>query len=314
MAGENDNNGITLDDIDNALHSANIGDDNDVIQSDNAESLAEAEAGRKGWVPKDKYRGDPTKWKPASQFLADGEKFNKNLQSRLEKLERENEDLKKSGKAFAEYHEQQMQAKQNEIDTAIKQLRVQKSQATADGEHNLAVEIEDRIELLKEEKAGLTQQKQDENVRPPKGSQPPPDAVNSAVVREWVEDGNAWFDESPSLRQYAFDYANDLVNQTQARGRKFLDMVAEHMREEFPRQFAKLEQPKPNNRRADNVESSAGAGGNDRSGGKITIHDLPPEDLALMRDFVKKGWTTPEKFLAGYANNQSGRKTHRTKS
>ncbi len=303
---------ITLNDIDAALHAKNAeaeGGEGVVIQTpDPVEVEAEAEASRKGWVPKDKYRGDPAKWKPASQFLEDGKRYNKTLETRLERLERENEELKRSGKAFAEYHEQQMQAKQNEIDTAIKQLRVEKSRATADGEHTLAVEIEDRIELLKEEKKGLAPTPTPTEER--KGKQPPEDSVNSLVVREWVEDGNDWFDASPELRQYAFDYANTLVNSTSIRGRKFLDMVAEHMREEFPRQFAKIEgKQAPAARRNDQVEGAV-ASGNDRAGGKYTIHDLPPEDLALMRDFVSKGWTTPDKFLKNYFSDE--KKVHKT--
>jgi len=295
-----------LSEIDAALHSKLAGDGDTPPRENDAEAIAEEEAGRKGWVPKEKYRGDPAKWKPASQFLEDGKRYNKTLETRLERLERENEELKRSGKAFAEYHEQQMQSKQQEIDNAIKQLRVEKSRATADGEHTLAVEIEDRIELLKEEKKGL----KPETDASKRGAGSNDEAVNSLVVREWVEDGNDWFDNSPELRQYAFDYANTLVNQTQVRGRKFLDMVAEHMREEFPRQFAKLEgKQTPPARRNDQVEGGA-VGSNDRTGGKYTIHDLPAEDLALMRDFVAKGWTTQEKFLRNYFSDE--KKVHRT--
>ena len=303
-----DNNGLA--EIDAALQAklAKEAAGDDTPRIDDAEAVAEEEASRKGWVPKEKYRGDPAKWKPASQFLEDGKRYQKNLETRLERLERENEELKRSGKAFAEYHEQQMQSKQQEIDNAIKQLRVEKSRATADGEHTLAVEIEDRIELLKEEKKGLAPTPTPSEER--KGKQPPEDAVNSLVVREWVEDGNDWFDNSAELRQYAFDYANTLVNQTQVRGRKFLDMVAEHMREEFPRQFAKLESKQTSPaRRNDQVEGGA-VGSNDRTGGKYTIHDLPAEDLALMRDFVAKGWTTQEKFLRNYFSDE--KKVHRT--
>ena len=298
-----------LDQIDSAIQSKLAGgdDNNDSVVDNEAELEAAELAGKKGWVPKDKYKGDPAKWKPASQFLADGEKFNKNLQSRLERLEQENEQLKKSGKAFAEYHEQQMQAKQAEIDTAIKQLRVQKSQATADGEHNLAVEIEDRIELLREEKAGLKKEAAKEEKT---SLRPPEENLNSPVVKEWVEDGNEWFNERPDLQQYAFEYANELVNKTTVRGRKFLDMVAEHMREEFPRQFAKIDGKKTTERRNDQTESAAGGAGNGKSG-SYSIHDLPAEELQLMREFVKNGWTTQEKYLANYFS--ADRRAHVTK-
>lgn len=282
------------------------GEDAEAVVQQSAEQIAEEEASRKGWVPKDKYRGDPTKWKPASQFLEDGKRYQKNLESRLERLERENEDLKKSGKAFAEYHEQQMLSKQQEIDTAIRQLRIQSKQAAAEGDHTLSVEIDDRIELLKEEKAALKPTATPTEQR--KGMQPPQDAVNSPIVREWVEDGNEWFDEKPELRQVAFDYANELVNKTDIRGRKFLDMVAEHVRDQFPRQFKAKQE---NSRRNDQVEGAVPSS-NDRAGGKYTIHDLPPEDLLLMRDFIQKGWTTQEKFLANYFSES--KRTHKTAS
>lgn len=293
-----------LNEIDTVLTGKMAGDVG-TPQEPSADQIAEEEAGRKGWVPKDKYRGDPAKWKPAAQFLEDGKRYQKNLESRLDRLERENEELKKSGKAFAEYHDQQMQSKQAEIDTAIRQLRIQSKQAAAEGDHTLSVEIDDRIELLKEEKAALKPTPTPTELK--KGQQPPADAVNSPIVREWVEDGNEWFDDKPELRQVAFDYAQELVNRTEIRGRKFLDMVAEHVREQFPRQFAKKESA--NTRRNDQVEGGS-VGSNDRAGGKHTIHDLPAEDLALMRDFIQKGWTTQEKFLSNYFSDS--RKIHKT--
>lgn len=289
------------------------GEDVEVVVQHSAEQLAEEEASRKGWVPKEKYRGDPTKWKPASQFLEDGKRYQKNMETRLERLERENEELKKSGKAFAEYHEQQMQGKQKELDDAIKALRVQKSQATAEGEHTLAVEIEDRIELLKEERAGLKEDKKQEAKGPKydeKGRVQAANPADQAILDEWVSDGNEWFDNNPSLRAYAMEYGATLVNETSERGRKFLDKVAEHVRENFPRQFAKMEN-KPTERRNDQVEGNV-VGSHDRTGGKYTIHDLPAEELALMRDFIQKGWTTQEKFLANYFSES--KRTHKTAS
>ena len=49
----------------------------------------EAEASRKGWIPKHRYTGDPEKWKDAATFLSSGVKFTQRLQDELGQVKKE---------------------------------------------------------------------------------------------------------------------------------------------------------------------------------------------------------------------------------
>jgi uncharacterized protein (UPF0210 family) len=69
-------------------------------------------------------------------------------------------------------------------------------------------------------------------------------------------------------------------------------MISARMAEEFPRRFAAKAAPNPHT-----VEGAANASSS--SNGK-TERDLPLADLKLMKQFVKEGWMTKEKFLQSY--------------
>ena len=81
-----------------------------------------------------------------------------------------------------------------------------------------------------------------------------------------------------------------------ARGRRFLDKIAEAMAIEFPRRFkAKTESLRGNSAESSNASTGAATG---RAG--RTERDLPKEDLAMLRELVAGGYTTKEKFLESY--------------
>jgi hypothetical protein len=112
---------------------------------------AETSASRKGWLPKHLYKGDPKTWVPADVFLERGERFASNLQREVADLRRKLEDFEGTKKAFQKFHEETLARKDAELKEAIAALRVQRSQATAEGDHEGAVALEDRIELLREQ-------------------------------------------------------------------------------------------------------------------------------------------------------------------
>lgn len=256
---------------------------------------AESQATRQGWVPRDKYKGDAKKWVDAKTFVERGERFTSNLQQEISALRTEVESFKGTKAAFIKFHEETVARKDTELKEAIANLRVQRSAAQQDGEHETVVQIEDRIDLLKEQQKELKAPIE----TPVAAAAKPGLDMNNPVLTEWIDEDNQWFRDEPKLRDYAIAVGEGLIeNGETVRGRPFLDKVAEIMRRDFPRRF------KPQSSTIGEMGSavgsssrSSGAGGN--AAGK-TERDLPPEDQALMRQFIKEGWTTKDKFLASY--------------
>jgi hypothetical protein len=247
---------------------------------------ADREASRQGWVPKDKYKGDPAKWVDAKTFIQRGERFNTNLQREVAELREQIKGFEGTKAAFKKFHEETLARKDEEFKTALVNLRVQRSEAIRNGEDEEAIALEDRIDAMKDAQKAL-------KAVPAEPAKQPTAEITNPVMQEWLEDGNSWFNDDSKLRDYSVKLGEELLRAGEtARGRKFLDLISEKMREDFPRYFRT-----EGTRRAGAVESgSSGSGG----GGGKTERDLPPEDLALMKQFVAEGWHTKESFLKSY--------------
>lgn len=261
----------------------------------------ELEASRKGWVPKHKYKGPEENWKDAATFLADGQRYNQRLQDELAQVKRELAEFKGTAKQFSEFQQRQIESRDAEIAGLVRDLKRQQREAVRNGDDATADAIDDRIEILNDEratvKATIEKTKQTtENKKSP--SQVVDDDGNTSdpTVTAWIEEGNQWFRESKPMRDYAFALANELISSGETRrGRPFLDLMTEKMKEAFPLKF-KNSQSDPT-RRGNMTESGGGGSSNSQV---YTEHDLPEEDLALMKLGIKQGWTTKDKFLKNY--------------
>lgn len=266
------------------------GDDSgDAGGAPSAEQVAaEAEARSHGWKPESEYTKGDGKWVDAATFNERGRLFNKNLQRTVKELQSKVEKTTSQLQALSKFHQDAMKQKEREFDSAIKDLRVQRSAAIRDGEDETVVALEDRIEVLKDEQKALKTE--------PVATAAPADPQVNPVLEAWVADGNEWFRDKPTLRAAAVAIGDDLrANGETAQGRAFLDIVAAEMRREFPDKFP---QGNPMRRRAGSVE--AGGGGNSMGSGR-TERDLPAADRALMRQFVEQKLMTKEQFLKDYS-------------
>lgn len=293
-----------LAEIDNERQPSGTGAGSDEGESGGEGAIAreadERDASRQGWVPKDKYKGDPAKWKPADKFLSDGRRFNVNLQREVETLRAQVSSFEGTKQQFIKFHEEALARKDDELKEAIGALRVQRSQAMRDGEDELAVQLEDRIDLLREQQKEVKKIPQEqETANAGTGISPELMAMRKLALDEWLEDGNReWFDGDTTLRAYAVSMGDQMRKEGDRReGRAFLDAVTDRVKEDFPRKFAKKEgQPRTD------TTSGGAAGGNGPASGGIKVSDLPEEDAKMMRDLIKGGYTTKEKFLASYGS------------
>ena len=199
----------------------------------------ELEASRKGWQPKHKYKGAEGGWKDAATFLADGQRYNSRLQEELAQVKRELADFKGTAKQFADFQQRQIEARDGEISNLVRDLKRQQREAIRDGDDAAADAIDDRIEILNDERINVKKEieKTKQGVETPKahGVVDENGRTNDPVVTAWIEDGNQWFHNSKPMRDYCFALANELMEGGETkRGRPFLDLITEKMREAFP--------------------------------------------------------------------------------
>jgi len=265
----------------------------------------EAEAKRKGWKPKDKFAGTTGEWVDAKTFVERGDKFVGNLQREIARLNAKVDEVARTAAMADKLYKDVIARKDAEHSEAIRNLRLQKAAAVREGDDAAVVELEDRIELVQQQhqeartelQAAATEKKDEIKGIP---QEIDVDEVTRAnpVLAEWVEDGNSWFKSDGQLRAYALAVADGMVKAGEkTKGRKFLDLVAEQVRADFPRKFR--EQSSTTQRQSTAESGSRGGGSGSDTGGK-TMRDVAPADRALARQFIKDGLYTEASFLKSY--------------
>lgn len=229
----------------------------------------EQEAAALGWVPKEQFRGDPEKWTDAETFVRRGHeimpilrKNNEKLTATVENLTGEVSTLKESLKAaqeamaeFKQYHEE---TAKREYQRAVEDLKAKRKQARADGEHELADEINDALDELSANAP--------KEITKPAAPAPAPTPAQPNLDPEyvkWEKDNEAWLKDSEKAA-YAQSIAQYVRATSKLTGRAFLDKITEEVETRF------------SGSRPGRVE---GTGGTPRAGGK-TYSDLPAEARA----------------------------------
>lgn len=190
----------------------------------------DAEAREMGWVPETEFKGPADKWKPAQQFVEDGERIlpivrsqNKKLQEKLEKQEAEfakrTERLERMTAKTVERMQAQHKAELEAIQTA-------KLKAVEEGD------TAEYKKLDKQEKA-LADVKFDDVETKPTDAQ----ATKEATIAKWQE-ANAWYGSDEDLTVYAQGYsvkvAHDNPRMSMVDNLKRVDAK---LREVFPEKF-----------------------------------------------------------------------------
>ena len=262
----------------------------------------EYEARRKGWRPEAEYAGPEDKWVDAKTFVERGERFTKKLEGTIADLTRKIESFEGTKAQFRTFFDEQMAKRDREHAEAISNLRVQRSQAIREGDDNLAIELEDRIEATREQQKAMKASAATaaaEHV--PAATSPTPPGEDNPVLTEWVADGNSWFRQDDILTKHALSIGEAMRKSGETlTGRAFLDKVTEKVKSDFPRRFKSLESTSGQRQTSTEGSTQSGAGTASSGTGGKTERDLPAADLAIMRQFVKDGLYTKEQFLKSY--------------
>lgn len=257
----------------------------------------EQEAKRFGWVPKEEFRGDEDTWVDAETFVkrgkeinpilrANNERLKKELDAERDKHSRELAEIRKTAEEFKEFQKEAYERKQKELSTELDALKAQRKEAIREGDADLVVELEDRIEEVKEEKAAA----KEPAAAPAKADEP---VQIDPALTEWMEN-NKWFGSDIEATEIANGIGAAVMRQFPGlKGKAFLDKVDEKLRARVPELYGN-----PNQSR--NPVEGGGARGTP-SAGKKTYENLPAEAKAACDKFVKQGlFKSKEEYVALY--------------
>lgn len=236
-----------------------------------AQQQLEARARQMGWTPKDEFKGDPSKWRDAGEFIERGEREVPLLRAQNRRLEAKIGELSTTVREMGEYLSK---TEQRAYDRAIADLKQQRKDALAAGDGDAFDKADEQLEQLKRDaaaKAAQHAQKKDDG-----GADP--------VYTEW-ESRNPWLKDQ-ELSDYAEFAAQKLrAGGERATGAEFLDLVAAKVKAQFPTKFSN-----PRRETAQAVEGAAPA----RRGGGKTYADMPAEARAACDRMAKNGFAGNE--------------------
>jgi hypothetical protein len=182
----------------------------DVIDTQPAPRTVEDIAQGMGWAPREQWRGDPAKWKPADEFVATTAEINSKLSTRLKGLEDQLSSINRTNAAMME-----------------KALAEQRQKLLT--ERREAIEYGDvaKVDALDQELQAL----------PTPQPAPPPEAVS------FIERNASWWEKDQEATAWARNRAGELGQQGIGPARQ-IAIVERELAQFFP-EYAPQDKPKP---------------------------------------------------------------------
>lgn len=248
----------------------------------------ESEALGMGWIPKEQFKGDPTKWTDAETYVERGKnllpivrKHNENLSRTVEGQAREIGEMKQSlaaaneaMEAFREFHND---VSKREYDRAKAELLGDKKQARTDGDVDREVEIDAELATLNS--------KAPKELKAPEKKEPTRTPEADPTYVAWQTENSDWLGKDKAKTAFATSAAAYVrAMEPTLQGRAFLDRVKEEVMAKFPEEGegGEGEDPPPAPRAK---VAPAGRNGSARSGAH-TYANLPPEAKAACDRFA----------------------------
>ena len=233
-------------------------------------SPVEQRAMDQGWVPQDEWSGNPEDWRPAKEFVDRGELFKK-----IDEVRRENKSLKHAMEEFGKHH---AKVRELEYKRAIETLKAQKKEAYAEGDLDAVVEIDDRLDEVKEQRRVAEAQ--------------PTHVETQAdpVLVAWINK-NPWYTTDRAMKVVADEVARDAFVNGERDNHAILVAVEKAIKLEFPHKFKN-----PNRDKAGAVEGST----NKASTSKDLSSDMTDAEKRIMDKIVRTGAITKEQYLKEY--------------
>ena len=262
-----------------------MSEENEVAEQDS--NNVEKDARVFGWVPKEEFRGSEESWVDAETFVKRGKEINPILRANNERLKKEMEaerqkhtreiaELKTATEEFKQFQKDAFERKQQQLETELGDLKNQRKEAIREGDADLVVELEDRIEEVKEEKAKKVEVKQ------PVAAPQETEVKLDPTLSEWIENNNSWFGPDVEATEIANGIGASIRRQfPQLSGKAFLDKLDEKLKQRVPELYGNQNQTR------NAVEGSTTRSSS--SSGKKSYDNLPAEAKAACDKFVKQG-------------------------
>lgn len=227
----------------------------------------EVEAREQGWKPKEEYEGDPSKWRPAKEFVERGELFGK--------IDHMGKELKETRKALKMLQDHHTKVRETEYNRALTELKALQKKHLEEGNSDGYLET---TELLTDLKA---EQKAREVVQQNVPNQPDPRFIN------WVS-ANKWYEKDAEMRKYADTLgAGYAASNPGIDPEEVLQYVTKEVRTRFATKFVN-----PNREKPSTVEGASTGAANKSS------FELTDDERKVMNTFVRAGVMSKEDYIA----------------
>ena len=248
--------------------------DVEATQTDKVESPNhEARAREMGWTPKEEFKGDPDKWVEAKDWIERAPLYD-NKQNpffdEMKKLRRRSRTLEKTVDELKQHYSK---VEETAYQRAVETLKQQKLTALEEGDHKAVIQIDDKIDELKEQKRTAV-------------SEPKIDPV----FETWLEN-NPWYDNDPKMRAYADEVGVRFAQDNPGRAvHDVFEYAAERVQSRFADKIrnSKREQPAA-------VEAGRTSPG---KSGKPRWSDMPEHFQRAGDKFVRQGIMTRDQYMA----------------
>ena len=201
----------------------------------------------------------------------------------MAKAEKDAEEARNVARDFQKFQKETYERKAQSYEAEIAQLKQAKKEALSQGDGDRAVEIDDKIDNLKEE---VTAAKAEAT----KAATPPPSL--NPELNSWLEK-NEWFGTDKRLTGVANGIGEALRAENPAlQGQAFLDKLDEELSPYLsPKTKARENTPNPVEGRTSTRPATSK---------KQSYDNLPAEAKSACDKFVKQGLLTREQYLADY--------------
>lgn len=246
-----------------------------------------------GWIPKEEFKGDVSKWRPANEYVQRAEDLMPILKSQLGRYESKinqyeseisnlKSDLTTQKETAKKLVKMSETAQKMAYEQAKRELTAKQIQAVADSD------IE-KWQALEEQKDNLPKP---ETVEIP--DQKPSNPYNDSVFKQWHEK-NAWYQNDQDLTEFAEFQAEKLIKMNPSMPyHEVLQTVETRIKKTFPNKFENTARSQ-----ASSVDSGSQRPSPDQSG-KKTYRNLPEDAKEQCDKLVEQGIYTKEQYVKDY--------------